>query len=595
MASQQGNAQAAFTIFARDRALNVVRQFQQEIQSTTGFLTRLAAGFARANAAATVLAFGLPALISLLSGLVIARTASDLVDFEQAGRRAALQLQLLGLDATDAHAAISAMGATLDRMTATTLFQSREAVTAMALSGSDLAIRLAQAAQDIEDKFGIPTQEAFLALWEAAILDDPSRLQEMITGVEGIVGGINNLDQLTAQELLALILGITDSTVVTNAEKLADNLQRLSTLTLPAREAISEFVAGLLNILVESLLFHLEEIRDNFNTSLIVGLSTVFLTAGRSLGMRLGVGVVVGLLTLLLLDLEGTIQKALEDPLLLAGVTAIAFGFGRHTGSGLLAGLVFVIGLELLPGLSTAFNALATEDQAAVVTGVLAASLGLSLRLGIVRSLALGLTLGNIAAELAAGSTRDAAIMKIAFMLLGGTLGALFGGPFGAVAGALIGAALADLVNNTFPNFFSTVILGWRRMGVLIANTFIMDLNSVGNALEEFINDRVLRPIRELIDVLNVILQALGQGRIELPRHGFIDIPELDLLPIPQPSPGNNSPPGPPIPGRVRTPGGPPIVVQLVLDNRVMQEFVIDTVSGEVHQRSGILPGAAGA
>ncbi len=609
--------EAAFTVVARDRAIKVLDTISAKLGTTTAQMGRLAQAALRATAVFQGLAVALPIVIGLLSGLIAGATIPNMIEFAVASRRARIQLQFMGLDATNARAAVEAFSAALDRATATSLLQNADAVAGVAVAGADLAIALGLMAQELSTITGLDVTEVFNALIQARLFDNIEPLLKLVGGLNNLGISLGEIQKLTGTELIILLGEFLSAENVTHAEGLAAAFTRLSEITLPGREAISEFVTAFLLILVLSLEERILSVQDNFRTIILGALTGAMIFAGRGLGRQLAGGILIGLLTFFLLNFNSTIKTAFEDPLLLANIIAVAIILGKVSGRGFVAGIVLAIAVALLPGLKAEFDRLATSDQISVSVFLLGTVMALAFRQRFITALALGSVLAEIAKGITSG--KEGSEARLGFGAAGATIGAFFGaGLIGAVVGFFIGTTLFDIIEDT--GWFRGIEFAISLINTLFENAVVTVARFTIIGINKLL-DGVSIVINEFIGTINIIINALNRinplGNIPLlDPIDIADIPTDRFLPIPLPEgvrpPRNQggSQPGfggfggnGPRQGITEDQGifrgisnlelsSQPLIIQLVLDRKVIEEVSINALRREIRFKSGLSPGS---
>ena len=624
---------AAFTITAQDKASKVVDTISQKFAGQTQRIGTLVRAYGALNRSMLALSVGLPVLISAMGAMAGAADAIKFVELERASRRSRIQLQLMGLTATDAASSVGILTEALDRGTATTFLQSSKAVASIAVAGTELTREMALAAGRMSTIMGVDFVKAFDALFAARVLDDPEPLQQLIGGLEDLGLAVDGIDPNDAQGLANAVIALVDKENITQAEGLAAAFSRIGELTAPGRQAVEEFVAGFLNIMVTTLAERLEAQQENFKTAILAGLSTMFIFSGRGLGKSLAIGILGGMAAMVLTDMGVTFRAVMENKQLSFGVFLAATILGLATGRWLLSGIFALVAWEFVPGIAEVFDKLETSVKWGIIVGGLVTAIALAMKAKLKVAFGLGVLLGEIASDLESGKDKKAEIMEAGFILLGGALGALIGRNMRtALVGAFLGKELFKKLADEESNFKE---LG-EQYGRAIASGIGEGSKGIGgNLMELFLDEFNLRksgtlapdestwkafqpdlnPFDEWPFTDKVTPGASRNTREENRRlwqelHGEF---RRDLFP--DPSQGEFQPPsGFPqidrIPGAsfqqqsfrgsslpIRPNGGSsnsPIVVQLVLDKRIIGEVAINAVNRQVRFRSGVVQGAAG-
>ena len=684
---------AAFTITAQDKASKVVDTISQKFAGQTQRVGTLIRAYGALNKSMLALSVGLPVLISAMGAMAGAADAIKFVELERASRRSRIQLQLMGLTATDAASSVGILTEALDRGTATTFLQSSKAVASIAVAGTELTREMALAAERMSTIMGVDFVKAFDALFAARVLDDPEPLQQLIGGLEDLGLAVDGIDPNDAQGLANALIALVDKENITQAEGLAAALSRIGELTAPGRQAVEEFIAGFRNIIVTTLAERLEAQQENFKTTIKAGLAAAFIFAGRGLGQSLAVGILGGMAAMVLTDLGVTFRDVTENKLVYMTIGLGAAILGLSTGKYFLSGILALVALEFGPGIAEVFDKLESSVKWGIIVGGVVTAIALAMKLKLKVALGLGVLLGEMAYDLESGKDKQAIVMEAGFILLGGALGALLGrNAQTAFLGAFLGKTLFDALEDQNP--FELIGQGW-------ANAFIFVFQEIKIGWTNTVNFMIDK-LNVVIDSLNAIPKFFGSAGIDRIEHlappseaeffgpfanrrqrpGESDIdyrarmkrqdeiqrrldehdrnrgkrrqerqsffPDVDDALIPMPEIGQSMDqqgnivvsPGFAGAGRIITParqqqsrqrkrrnaagdilldfddgasfqqqsfrgsslpvrpggagGNAPIVVQLMLDKRVLGEVAIDAVNRQVRFRSGVVQGAAG-
>lgn len=607
--------EAAFTVVARDRAIKVLDAISTKLGTTTQQMSRLTSAALRASAIFHGLSIIIPVVGGLLAALIAGAIIPNMIEFAIASRRARIQLQFMGLDATNARAAVEAFSNALDRATATSLLQNKDAIAGVALAGADLAISLGLLADELATVTGLDVTEVFNALIQARLFDNVEPLLRLVGGITGLSDSLGDLSDKSPEEIIQLLMDFLTAEHVTNAEGLAAAFKRLSEITLPTREGIGELVTSFLLILVLSFEERLTLVQDNIKTIVLAILTGGMLTAGRGLGVSLGTGLLLGLITFLLLDFENTIDTAFENPLIVANILAAAIILGQVAGKGMVAGIVIALGLLLLPGLKDQFDKLSRDAQLELTVVFLGTALGIVLRQKLIASLGLGLALSSIAKDLATGA--EGGNTRIAFGLVGAVIGAILGKSIvTATIGFFVGTTLFDLIEDT--GWFRDIEFVFILIDTVMKNILTSIARNTITIFESALNG-IIMGIQTFIDDLNDAIRLMNNlfpGNIplipDLPR-ATIPVPG-GLDPVDLPTRREARPPTPTdrsggIPGQVPRIGPEgvqgifrgisdttgeqqPLVIQLILDRKVIEEISINALRREIRFKSGLTPGS---
>ena len=257
-AASGASPEAVFSIRAQDLASKVIKQFGETVGNTTKQLSLATRIIQRLTSNILLMGLVIPLVFGLLNKL-ISPAVQNLLEFEQATRRARFQLRFMGLSVESAHKSIALFSLELDRATSTTLFQNKEAMAAIAIAGEDLGLKMAFLARDLHDKFGIPVAEAFNAIAEARLLNDPQPLIDLIGNF-----GEMSLEMKQASKdgnsLIEFLQKLSDEENKGAVQRLNQSMRNLAELTLPSKELITTYIAEFYNIFIASLVKHM---RDN--------------------------------------------------------------------------------------------------------------------------------------------------------------------------------------------------------------------------------------------------------------------------------------------------------------------------------------------
>lgn len=595
-----GTAEAAFILTARDRASG---QFAKVSASalTLGTRLKLLLGtigmlipqFNKITTAIGLFSLALAA-IPLLAGIVMTKKIIDgIIEFGLATRRARLQMELMGINAESAKNQVRALAGVIDRATMVSLTTSAKAVEAWVLAGYPLTKQLATMAEELYKLTGIPVEDIFAELVTARITDNVSGFLKLL-GDTNILVGVDLPKNFT--ELKVKLEEFLSKENLDSASALADSFRRLSEVTLPTREKIAEMISSFINILIETLAEKLEAQKDKMEELLWAALAAVFL-APKGLAWRLGAGFAVAFGGALLLDLGNTIVKAFEDPVTVGVIVAAAYLLGSSAGSKWLAGFIAFLALNFGPQLIEELRRAGIDPGLLAVAIALGTVLGRMLRLGIIQGLVLGSILYDIFNELFSEKEIAHGLLRVAVAGLGAAIGFLIGGGLGAVLGAFIGNELYSFLLKA----------GW-------VDKALKSMESLGKAIGEGVVAGFKYVFRGLI---NWIVDFINWFRTQINKILGIFGQSLPLMerweePIPLP----RTPPGTPefqrggwVPGTpgqatpiiahggeyVMPRGGAPITIQLIIDKRVVNEWVVDAVSRVARLKAGLTPSSLGS
>lgn len=627
----QATARTTFELIARDRATG---QFQK-LSDATGILGRAMRGLGFAlrslNLGFALLSAGIGIAGAAIASLITTTTVVNFLAFERASRRARIQLQFLGLSAENARDMVRLLTTHMNRANATTLLQNAEVMTLIAEAGMALTEQLAPLVDKFSDLIQADPSQMMGAFLDTFMRQDPSRFLQIVAGVSDLSIPVTTLAALESgdfQPFLDWLENITSSETLTGVEKLSTSLGRLMELTRPTRETVSESAAIFVNVFVESLAAHLETAKSRLADILLIALAGVMATRGQGLGRMLGLGLTAGLGGLLLVNLETTLTSALKNPTTVAAVVGAAAVAGLAAGRGVVGGLVLVLGLQLLPGITSALEQLSTKEQVILASLGVGAAMGLATRRGFIDALAIGLTLETIARSMFEGESLLDSTVRVAWTLLGAVLGGVAAGPWGAVMGAALGQVAVD-IESKLPRGPG---IPWIELGHSLAGWFTegfvdeqMAMVETWKKLGSDIGDFITGPLKDAITT--TVDWITGQVNDVIATINSIPlIPDIPTLPVPvAPTPAPTPPPGRRVPvprprvsefahgGIVPGPQGRPqlavvhggetilsnrgsiLVVQLVLDRKVIGQVAVDALHRTARFQAGMTPGAIGS
>ncbi len=569
-------AEAAITITARDRATGQFRKLEQASmglgRSLRGLLVvvrRMATGFVLLQGAL----IGIPAL---LAALVTATTAINLVKFEQASRRARIQLQLLGLSALDARHQVSALAATIDRSAAVSILSSVEAMDEWRFTGFQLGKQLLEMTEEFAKLTGLDPAKIFTALSAAFTMDDVRPFAALLTSTENFAQVVIR----SKDDILGMLTGLGSTENLASVERLAESMHRLTKATEESREAITTLTAAFLDVFVRTLADKLEAASERIRLAIVTSLVTAFVLAGRSMAVRFGASFGAGLAFILLTDVSDTVTDTFENPEFLAAAGIAAFLAGRIVGGRLIAGLVFVLVLELMPAIQEQFRGMSTPEQAEAIAFPAGIALGLALKLGLLRAFTLGLILQEAVGVVFKAETISHKGLLAALTGLGAAIGFAVAGPIGAGIGAFLGVGLFEFLRAR--GWLEMLLGGFGEMARKAADRFVNDLKI-----------RIGELWRGLVDFIgNLRLPAFNIPSFSFPRlpgfeHGGT-VPGPIGAPVPIIAHGGERFLG-------SGGGGAPIIVQLVLDRRVIGEVAVDAINRTARFKASMVPGSLGS
>ncbi len=592
--------EAAFTVVARDKALKLIETLSAKLATATARFGQLASIALRATAVLQGMALVLPFVAGLISTLIAGATIPNMISFAIASRRARIQLQFMGLDATNARAAVESFSAALDRSTATSLLQNADAIAGVAVAGADLAIGLGLLAKELATITGLDVTEVFNALIQARLFDNVEPLLRLVGALNALGISLGDLEGLTGGQIIDLLRKLLSPETVTNAEGLAAAMERLSEVTLPTREAISELVIAFLLVLIASLEERIRILQDDFGQVVLGALTGAMLGAGRGLGGILAGAVLGALGTVLILDFANTLKTAFQNPLLVASILAIAATVGSVTGKGFIVALVLAAAVGLLPGLKEQFDKLSEADKIGVVILTAATAFGVAFGIKFIQALALGEILRQAALAIAVGDESDKT--KLAFGVAGAAIGAFFGRSLiGGIIGFFAAQTLFELIKDT----------GWFANIELVANVVIFVFKTAKAAAFRLFDGLEFVIKLVLGGIINSFITDVNRVINLLNRVGF-RISPVPLLPDPEFTPTIPFPTFPtrrvlspkeqeldfnfPVPEGLIPRGreAPEIItINLILDRKVIATVAVDAVRREFKFKSGIVSGFA--
>ena len=650
MVSAAANPEVSFTVQARDKATALFSKLEKSSVNLGTAWRSLLMGIRALNIGFLALAVTLPLVSAAIASVMTAVTTIGFLKFERASRRARFQLQLMGMTASQSRDQLATLTGLMDRAAVTSILQSGEAMLDVALAGSELMKQLGPLTDTLSDITGIAPDQMFIALFDAFAKHDSAKFRSLVFGMQELQIPIEILDQLEAgfaAPFLDFLHGITKTENVSRLEEVTKNLERISDISRPTREMIMTGSAATVNIFLESLATKLEageeELADIFRISLIAAASV----AGSGVGRALGVGILVGLSLLLLKDIETTINDAFTNPIVTAGILATGLTAGKVLGGkkgGLVGGLIIVLGLELLPGLTEAFDTLERDQKFAIMGFGSGTLLGLAMKQGFLKSFAIGSIVQTaVDTTFSGGSLSDKAIV-LSLATAGGIVGTIFGGPIGAAAGVAIGTGLGVWLRDADWRGFAREPA--KQFGIAFANFFIDEINSAIRRMNEgwFGLGSILPDIPEMPKIISAtpvdataVIPPGAAGAVVAPPVTAVPVPTAEpvfkpLLTVPPEIPFPNMSVadlialfglaeaerivalrgyenGGIVPGPLGAPqlatvhggetilprGGGIMVVQLVLDKQVIGEVAIDALHKTARYNAGMVPGSLGS
>lgn len=232
--------------------------FSKELSAAGGALSRLGTLGSRITTLVTSLglaAFAIKGIVALVGGLTIAAAGAAWVQYAQATRRAQVQLQTLGLSASDARAAIERMDHSLGRSAATSVLQNSDAVGALIETDKDFIAGLERVSKQVQQTYGVDAGVAFAAA--RAIADqDLKRVNELL--------GLTGDAAITSTEELTTMVGALDDISTTQIEALGGDLKDIAGTLLSWAAPVAEVLALLTRIVTVPLKILIELLDDTF-------------------------------------------------------------------------------------------------------------------------------------------------------------------------------------------------------------------------------------------------------------------------------------------------------------------------------------------
>ncbi len=634
MTSSARNPEVGIIVRARDQASAMFDRLNQSSGKLGAGFRRLIGIVSRLNVGFLALTAVVPIVGAAIAGMIGAATAISFLSMERSLRRARVQLQLFGMSSTEARDQLQTLTSLMDRAAVTSILDSAEAMNIVALETDSLLKFILPLSEKFANIISASPAEVFIALFDALAKHDPTKFQNLIVGMGEIAIPLEILDQLDAnfaQPFVDWLVNITETETLTGLEKLATNLERIAMITQPTRESILSGVAATLNIFLESLATRLEQAQDKIGfaiQAMLLGAvaNQIWAFVGRGLGRSLAVGIMVGLTTLFLSNLTNVVKDIFENPAIMATIAALAFTLGRWMGGlrgGLLGGLIFVIGAELLPGLGVVFGDFSKSTQVSVIAGGLGTALGLAMNLRIFAALTIGFVISEAFKILVSGRTLVDKALILTLGVVGGAIGFFWGRQVGAAIGASIGIWIGESIEN------ATTRKQWVNFGSAIGEWLVFGVMQIFVTLPTLL-------AQQLAEGLNLMIKDINKF---LPK--FFDIPSVPVpIAIPPSIPTTGAPtvfepapflaPQPQtfgtingitqfeedfahggiVPGikgaprriiahggeRITPPGqGELIIVQLILDKRVIGEVAIDAIHKTAKFNAGMVSGSIGS
>ena len=555
-----------------------------------GSFTRLLGILARLNIGLQLLLATLPLIAAGFAAMIGVRMVVNFLNFERASRRARIQLQLLGFSASAARDQVNILTQLMGRSAATSILANAQAMTDVAIAGTVLVAGLAPLVEVWSKLIGADPADVMSAFIDVFAKQDPDKFLRLVAGTEKLAVPMEilaNLDEEGLKRLRLFITEIAKQETMTNIEGLAASLERLSEVTAGLQEAIVEGIAAGIDVFVTSLAASLEALKENLDIILVAALAGAFFAAGGGLASSLAGGFALGLAAALLTNMEPVIGAFEEEPLILSAIAIAAGALGHALGGWLLAATLVSVALGLSPGLAKQFKNLEPEKKVDAIAGALGLALGVALGLKFTEAFTLGFLLMTIADQIQNQKTVGGIAAFSAFTLLGGVLGFWLGG--GSPMGAILGAYIGTLAFQIWDEHKEDIIDAFKWLG-----------EKIGQILANGIWNEVSAIIAKIRDA---VARALQGPPISVPPGGGPG----GIVPIvPRRQLGGMVPglPGQPqmilahggetiIPaGRS---GGQPMVIQLILDRRIIGEVAVDAFHRTAKFKAGMVSGSIGS
>jgi len=590
LASQQ---EAAIVISARDRATGQFRKLDTAVLGVVGRFRLLLGVIGRLLLVAPLLAIGIGAIVTALASITAAGAARDLATFQQAARRAHVQLRTLGISLRDTRDLLDVVTGTLSRASAIGFLGSVTAVEALA---NTLDINLAKSLMDIakraEETIGVDAAIVFDALVDAV-----NGVEEPLRRIIGTMEVDFDAQVLTSTDLIRAFDDANKEAFgefpLTNVRRLADQFERINEALRPMAEKLGEFSAAFSLVFVATFAQALMNLAGNP----AIVLSIIILGTVIRRGLVGGIlGGFAGLLAAgLALELVSIAQAIFRDPDVLLAIAVGATFIGVLTGRWWLAAFLGLMGVSLAPGISEVFSSFTFAER----MNILFAALGL---LGGLKFI--GGFKGAIVGFQFVGAIKEWANIIVEVFDVRGPIGGVLAVVMTALAAFVgsrllsafgpIGLALGALLGLQLSTAFLKVLLKMPEL-------FFLDFIKIGRAIANFIWEGLERGLMALLPGFPGPLKEALKGL--LPGIPFIDIPSFQHGGIVPGMPGQAVPilahageriiaAGQPIAGM--NGGGQPIIVQLVLDKRVIGQVSIDAFHRTAKFQAGMTPGSIG-
>ena len=601
-------AEAAITIIARERAAQAIRRVETLLGHLGLTFGRLLGIIGRLTLGFTLFQAAIGAIGVALSAAVTVQTIGTMLQFERAAQRARFQLQLFGLSADEAKDMVAALAKVTDRATATALLRSGEAMTAARLAGEQLTVRLASLTQEIAKVTQLDPAQVFTALFKAIVEHDPRHFLDLVGGFSEFQDAARALARQDMPAFRQALEDALDTAERTSPEieRLSENLAALGVLTRGAREQVSGFVVDFLNVFVGTLREKLDTAREHFRIVVAGALAGVMLTSGRFLAIRFAAGFAGALLAYLTVDMDKVIRQMKDNPKLVATIASVATTVGLLMGKRTAA--AFLLGaITLFPGLADTFRDVSTTDIVRVAAAGLGMVLGKRLRFSFWKSLLLAEVIVNTLNTFFSGRDITHKALRLTAIAFGTALGALVGGHFGAAMGAFVATAIFDELEKR--GFVTKWIRFWENIGASMRDALFKTF-TIG-----FFKRLTIEVRAGVADMLEDVNRLLSH----LPGHPSIPIPpafksaqllrdtiarvSTEALKDMEFQYGGVVPGPRGAPRLALVHGGEtilpthrgPMVIQLIMDRKVIGEAAIDYFHRTAKLKAGMIPGTLGS
>jgi len=198
-----------------------------------------------------------------MAAMPLVGAAIGLVQFGQASRRAQIQLQLFGLNAADAKERVDSLSRALDRNTTVSILRNIDAVGQLIELGPDLSLQFADIARQLGELTDIDPGEAFTALAEALTEGDFSKLKIIFGDAEDLAEAASKLEEGDFAGFLETLSEALKGLDPENVTKLGLAMKEIAEQSLPFREFVTEFVAGMTTVLAVTLSERIANLKDD--------------------------------------------------------------------------------------------------------------------------------------------------------------------------------------------------------------------------------------------------------------------------------------------------------------------------------------------